>query len=254
MGPITACIQCTEQTDIHLSASFPGQLGLAGTRKVKQIWILMKQEMARWQWRQLNHVQINCTSPQTQPMSAPHQDTTNVSTSSLNVLHAGFSLWRPTIATNSVKALKADFNARNIQAKWFHPVYQIYHADNCTKIKVKRHGVNMSMATIPYSIPGAATSTHTHAMSYFITFITFAWVVDDAKCIVVTRVCVSVCLSAAVRPHYCTDPDVSWGRDRGCPLVVHYWADLQSGHRLHCFGNTTRTLVTSLRLSCDMTT
>jgi len=30
-------------------------------------------------------------------------------------------------------------------------------------------------------------------------------------------VCLSVCLSAAVRPHYCTDPDVTWGRGRGCP-------------------------------------
>jgi len=39
-------------------------------------------------------------------------------------------------------------------------------------------------------------------------------------------VCVSVCLSAAVRPHYCTDPDVTWGRGRGSPLVVHYWADM----------------------------
>ena len=46
----------------------------------------------------------------------------------------------------------------------------------------------------------------------------------------VTRVCVSACLSAAVRRHYCTDPDVTWGRDRGCPLVVHYLADLQSVH------------------------
>ena len=90
----------------------------------------------------------------------------------------------------------------------------------------------------------------------------FASVVDDAKCIVVTRVCVSVrmcvclsvCLSAAVRPHYCTDPDVAWGRGRGCPLVVHYWADLQSGHGLRCYGNITRTLVTSLRPSRDMTT
>jgi len=53
----------------------------------------------------------------------------------------------------------------------------------------------------------------------------------------------SVCLSAAVRPQYCTDPDVSWGRARGCPLVVHYWADLQSVHRLRCYVNITRTLV-----------
>ena len=29
----------------------------------------------------------------------------------------------------------------------------------------------------------------------------FAWIVDDAKCIVVTRVCVSVCLSVCPRPH-----------------------------------------------------
>ena len=55
-------------------------------------------------------------------------------------------------------------------------------------------------------------------------------------------VCLSVCLSAAVRPHYCTDPDVTWGHGRGCSLVVHYWADLQSGHGLHCYGNITKTL------------
>jgi len=65
--------------------------------------------------------------------------------------------------------------------------------------------------------------------------------------------CKVVCLSAAVRPHYCTDPDVTWGRGRGYPLVVHYWADLQSVHGLRCYGNITRTLVTSLRPSRDMT-
>jgi len=54
-------------------------------------------------------------------------------------------------------------------------------------------------------------------------------------------VCVCVCLSAAVQPHYCTDPDVTWGRGRGFPLVVHYWADLQSVHRLRCYDDITRT-------------
>ena len=86
-------------------------------------------------------------------------------------------------------------------------------------------------------------------------FLHFACVVDDAKCIVVTRVsvCVSVCLSAAVCPRYCTDPDVTWGSGRGCSLIVHYWADLQSVHGLRCYGNITRTLVTSLRPPHDVT-
>ena len=56
----------------------------------------------------------------------------------------------------------------------------------------------------------------------------------------VTLVCVSVC----PRPHAhtCTDdPDATRGRGRGCPLVVHYWADLQSVHGLRCYGNITRT-------------
>jgi len=45
----------------------------------------------------------------------------------------------------------------------------------------------------------------------------FARVVDDAKCIVVARVCVSVYLSAAACLHYCTDPDVTWRSGKGCP-------------------------------------
>jgi len=35
-------------------------------------------------------------------------------------------------------------------------------------------------------------------------------------------VCVSVCLSAAVRPHYCTVPDVTWGHGRGCALLGEF--------------------------------
>jgi len=72
----------------------------------------------------------------------------------------------------------------------------------------------------------------------FYAWLHFASVVDDAKCVVVTRVCLSLCLSAAACQHYCTDPDVTWRSGRGCPLVVHYWADLQSVHELHCYGNT----------------
>jgi len=35
------------------------------TRKVKPVWILMKQEMMRWQWHQLDHMQLICASVQT---------------------------------------------------------------------------------------------------------------------------------------------------------------------------------------------
>ena len=44
------------------------------------------------------------------------------------------------------------------------------------------------------------------------------WVVDDTKCISITR----VCLSVATCPHYCTDPDVTWGvvgLARSCALL-----------------------------------
>jgi len=55
-------------------------------------------------------------------------------------------------------------------------------------------------------------------------------------------VCLCVCLFVSVRGlHYCTDPDVAWRSGRGCPLVVHYWADLQSVHGLRFYGNITRT-------------
>jgi len=53
-------------TDKHsLTASFPLQPGLTGSRKVKPTWILVKQEMMGWQWHELDHTQIICTSLQT---------------------------------------------------------------------------------------------------------------------------------------------------------------------------------------------
>ena len=69
----------------------------------------------------------------------------------------------------------------------------------------------------------------------------FAWVVDHEKCIVVTHVCVSVSVPVRVRMPtllHGPDPHVTWGSGRGCPLVVHYLADLQWVHGLRCYGNT----------------
>jgi len=55
------------------------------------------------------------------------------------------------------------------------------------------------------------------------------------------RLC--VCVSVRIRtPTLLHGPGCNLGRGRGCPLVVHYWADLQSAHGLRCYGNITRTL------------
>jgi len=62
---------------------------------VKPIWILLQQDMMGWQWHQLDHKQIICTSLQTD---------NHAITLSLNFLQAGCSSRRP---TNNVKALKA---------------------------------------------------------------------------------------------------------------------------------------------------
>jgi len=74
------------------------------------------------------------------------------------------------------------------------------------------------------------------------------------------RLCVR--LSVCVRPHAHTiaRTRMELGRVVGdAPLVVHYWADLQSVHGLRCYGNITRTrnvseymLVLALRLVFTM--
>jgi len=53
---------------------------------------------------------------------------------------------------------------------------------------------------------------------------------------------VHVCLSVRGRtPTLLHGPGCNLGHGRGCPIVVHYWADLQPGHGLRCHGNITRT-------------
>jgi len=88
-------IKLLNNNNNHFTASFSGQLGYTGTRKAEPFWILIKQEMMVWQWHQLDHIQIICTSLQTD---------NHTSTSVLNFMQTGCSSCHP---TNSVKALKA---------------------------------------------------------------------------------------------------------------------------------------------------
>ena len=68
-------------------------------------------------------------------------------------------------------------------------------------------------------------------------------------------VCLWVCLSVrGLTPTLLHGPGCNLGHGRGCPIVVHYWVDLQSVHGLRCYGKITLTIVTSLRPSRDMTT
>jgi len=71
----------------------------------------MKQEMMEWQWHQLDHMQIICTSLQAD---------NHASTSSLNFLQARCSSWCP---TNSVKALKAIYRILSICWQVLSPFY-----------------------------------------------------------------------------------------------------------------------------------
>jgi len=48
-------------------------------------------------------------------------------------------------------------------------------------------------------------------------------------------------LSVCARPHAYTIGRPGCKLGMGCPLVVQYWADLQSVNGLRCYGNITRT-------------
>jgi len=65
-------------------------------QKGKSFWILLEQEMMGWQWHQLDHTQIICTSFQTDNHACQYLST--------HFLQAGCPSCHP---NNSVKALKA---------------------------------------------------------------------------------------------------------------------------------------------------
>ena len=91
--------------DSRLTASFPRQCGYAGTRKVEPFRILMKQDTTGWQWHQLDHMQVICTSMQSD---------NHAGTSSLNLLQVRCSSWRPTKSVEALKAMQSTQQANFI--------------------------------------------------------------------------------------------------------------------------------------------
>jgi len=68
-----------------------------------------------------------------------------------------------------------------------------------------------------------------------------------------TSVCLSVSMSVCPRPHaHTTTRTRIWGNGRGCPLVVYYWADLQSVHRFHCYDNSSEREMSASACTCSM--
>ena len=55
-----------------------------------------------------------------------------------------------------------------------------------------------------------------------------------------TRLCVGLSVRSRM-PTLLHGTGLTCGNGRGCPLVVHYWADLQWVHGLRYYGNITRT-------------
>jgi len=99
-------IRARAHTHTHthpFNGPFPGLPWSAGTRKVRPIWIILKQDSER-QWHQLGHMQV-CTLLQADNHS---------STAPLSFLQTGCPSCRP---TNSVKALKAEPWRSNTEVK-----------------------------------------------------------------------------------------------------------------------------------------
>jgi len=87
---------CTTTLLHPFNGLFSRTTWLSWHQKGKPFWTLLKQEMMGWQWHQLDHMQISCTSL---------QKDNHTSTSPLRFLQARRRSYRPT--NSLVKTLKA---------------------------------------------------------------------------------------------------------------------------------------------------
>ena len=71
---------------IHLTAFFSRTTWVSRCQKSKPFWILLEQEMTEWQWHQLDHMQIICTSLQTDNHSSTSSPQRSVFTGQMRML------------------------------------------------------------------------------------------------------------------------------------------------------------------------
>jgi len=72
-------------------------------------------------------------------------------------------------------------------------------------------------------------------------YLHFARGIAEAKCILVTAICVSVCVCLSVSHRISTllhGRGCNLGEWWGCPVVVHYWTDFQSVHGFRCYDSS----------------
>jgi len=84
---------------IHFNGLFSRTTWVSRHHKGKPFWILLEEEIMRWQWHQLDHMQIICILLQTDHHTSI----------SAQFLQAG---WPSCRSTNSIKALKAHYYQR----------------------------------------------------------------------------------------------------------------------------------------------
>jgi len=227
-----------------------------------------------WQWHQLDHMQIICTLLQTDN----HASTSPLSFYRPDALPAAQPTFHTCITSSLFNLLIGHLHRLIMNNPSFLSICFTFCLESTLFLSVNLIPVSLSSCvchiiflcwlitlSIRNSLPaqdqpasqilpttdslrpsGLTPSTITWTMtSEHIGFLHFSWVVDDA---VITCVCLSVHSRMLTLLH-------GPRSDRGCPLVLHYWADLQSVHGLHCYGNITRTrnvseymLVLALRL------
>ena len=122
---------------------------------------------------------------------------------------------------------------------------------NSSILMASKHVFHIKMYRNPYKHSKSVVRLFALLIQFesVIHWLHFAWgVAAEAKCILVMAVCMRVsiwcmyvclcvCLTVCPRPTLMHGPGCNLGTGRGCPLVVDYWADLQSVHGFRCYDN-----------------